>query len=179
MALQILVLFWVYCWLFNFLGYKKSFSWLLSTCLFWVFGQYWFRRSHGLWIFQHIYWLGNAPELVMYFSFLYWLGNAPELVMYFFPVQLRADVSFNFQVIETTDCYCVTLTLDSVMSEFPLSLKEGKIVEDTKLVKRKPLSGPQKWKLKWFSEESLFKFVALLKALHSEATTSALLVYRH
>ncbi|CAN4088729.1 unnamed protein product [Withania somnifera] len=85
-------------------------------------------------------------------------------------------VSISEVVIETTDCYCATLTLEGVMSEFPLSLKEGKIVEDTELLKRKPVQGPQKWKLKWFSEESLFKFVALLKALRSEATTSALLV---
>lgn len=87
-------------------------------------------------------------------------------------------ISFNFQVIEMTDCYCVTLTLGGVMSDFPLTLKEGKVVEDTKLVKRKPVLGPQKWKLKWFSEESLFNFLALLKALHGEATTNPL-VYRH
>lgn len=87
-------------------------------------------------------------------------------------------ISFNFQVIEMTDCYCVTLTLGGVMSDFPLTLKEGKVVEDTKLVKRKPVLGPQKWKLKWFSEESLFNFVALLQALHGEATTNPL-VYHH
>nr|XP_009773244.1 PREDICTED: uncharacterized protein LOC104223492 isoform X1 [Nicotiana sylvestris] len=81
-------------------------------------------------------------------------------------------------VIEMTDCYCVTLTLGGVMSDFPLTLKEGKVVEDTKLVKRKPVLGPQKWKLKWFSEESLFNFVALLQALHGEATTNPL-VYHH
>lgn len=93
--------------------------------------------------------------------------------------ELMIWISFNFQVIETADCYCVSLTLEGVMSEFPLSLKEGKVVKNTKLMKRKPVSGPLKWKLKWFSEESLFKFVALLKALRSETTTSGLLVYCH
>lgn len=88
-------------------------------------------------------------------------------------------VSVSEVVIETADCYCVSLTLEGVMSEFPLSLKEGKVVKNTKLMKRKPVSGPLKWKLKWFSEESLFKFVALLKALRSETTTSGLLVYCH
>ncbi|KAK9925734.1 hypothetical protein M0R45_023001 [Rubus argutus] len=32
------------------------------------------------------------------------------------------------------------------------------------------------WKLKWFSEESPFKFVALLKAIHAGLTLSPLLI---
>lgn len=42
--------------------------------------------------------------------------------------------------------------------------------------KEKNSEGPQTWKLKWFSEESLSQFVALLKAIHSGMTRSPLRV---
>lgn len=49
-------------------------------------------------------------------------------------------------------------------------------VKDAAVIKKGPVSGAVMWKLKWFSEGSLFKFVALLKAIHAQATSSSLLV---
>lgn len=141
--------------------------------------MFWCNNSkEDSWMGRSLFVLGRHLLLCMEDVIL--LGSLSESAScssYFSLDSCCSIVSVSEVVIETTDCYCVTLTLEGVMSEFPLSLKEGKVVKNTKLMKRKPVSGPLKWKLKWFSEESLFKFVALLKALHSEATTSALLVY--
>ncbi|XP_059290404.1 uncharacterized protein LOC132043961 isoform X3 [Lycium ferocissimum] len=134
----------------------------------------------GSWLRRSLFVLGR--HLILCTEDVTLLGSLSESVScssYFSLDSCCSIVSVSEVVIDTKDCYCVTLTLEGVMSKFPLTLKEGKIVEDTKLVKRKPVSGPQKWKLKWFSEESLFQFVSLLKALHGEATTNSLLVYRH
>ncbi|XP_055826544.1 uncharacterized protein LOC129894966 isoform X2 [Solanum dulcamara] len=143
--------------------------------------MFWCNNSkEDSWMRRSLFVLGR--HLVLCMEDVILLGSLSESAScssYFSLDSCCSIVNVSEVVIETTDCYCVTLTLDGVMSEFPLSLKEGKVVEDVKLVKRKSVSGPQKWKLKWFSEESLFKFVTLLKALHSEATASALLVYRH
>ncbi|KAK4362062.1 hypothetical protein RND71_017303 [Anisodus tanguticus] len=143
--------------------------------------MFWCNNSKGgSWLGRSLFVLGR--HLLLCMEDVIQLGSLFETVScssYFSLDSCCSIVSVSEMVIETTDCYCVTLTLEGVMSEFPLTLKEGKVVEDTKLVKRKPVSGPQNWKLKWFSEESLFQFVALLKALHGVATTDALLVYRH
>ncbi|OVA12240.1 Leucine-rich repeat [Macleaya cordata] len=73
-------------------------------------------------------------------------------------------------VIEPRESRCVTLTLDHVVSENFYSSaavlkKEKKTVKESKTA-----TGSQIWKLKWFSEETLLKFVALLKALHAGMT---------
>ncbi|XP_021909434.1 ABC transporter G family member 17-like [Carica papaya] len=60
---------------------------------------------------------------------------------------------------------CLTLSLKQATSEFCPSTKA-----------HKHIAGSLTWKLKWFSEESLFKFVALLKAIHAGTTESPLLV---
>ncbi|XP_076952814.1 uncharacterized protein LOC143626708 [Bidens hawaiensis] len=68
-------------------------------------------------------------------------------------------------VIDTKESFCVTLTLNSVTSELSrLNLS------------RKPENGSLNnrgvavtWKLRWFSENGLFKFVELVKALHDGA----------
>ncbi|KAJ8536090.1 hypothetical protein K7X08_034491 [Anisodus acutangulus] len=136
--------------------------------------------KEGSWLRRSLFVLGRHLFLCMEDVTL--LGSLSESVSCSSYISLDSccsAVGVSEVVIDTTDCYCLTLTLEGVMSKFPLTLKEGKVVKDTKLVKEKTVSGPQKWKLKWFSEESFFKFVALLKALHDEATTSALLVYRH
>ncbi|KAL4578904.1 hypothetical protein LXL04_015035 [Taraxacum kok-saghyz] len=60
-------------------------------------------------------------------------------------------------VIETKESYCVTLSLKSVTSEFsPRDI-------DQKSVNTVPVT----WKLRWFGEDDLLKFVALVKALHA------------
>nr|GLL21747.1 uncharacterized protein LOC109190201 isoform X1 [Ipomoea trifida] len=78
-----------------------------------------------------------------------------------------AIVDVSEMVIETTESHCVTLTVEGANSEFCPSEKKDKIHEAV------PKGD---WKIKWFSEESLFKFVVLLKAIRTEASTSPLLV---
>ncbi|KAI3946456.1 hypothetical protein MKX01_017672 [Papaver californicum] len=79
-------------------------------------------------------------------------------------------------VIEPRDSKCVTLTLDDnlvsnkVFSSLATSLKKEKVVK-----KNPNDAGSQKiWKLKWFSEETLSKFVVLLKALYAGTTLTPL-----
>lgn len=77
-----------------------------------------------------------------------------------------------FQVIEARESQCVTLALVRATSELCPSANTDK--EQVGLDKEKTASGSLTWKLKWFSEESLFKFVALFKAIHAGATMSPL-----
>ncbi|PSR84675.1 Serine/threonine-protein kinase 11-interacting protein [Actinidia chinensis var. chinensis] len=81
-------------------------------------------------------------------------------------------------VIETRESWCVTLSIECATSEFCTS-EEVKVREDAALTKKKPASGSQTWKLKWFSEDILCNFVALLKAIHvGMANSSSPLVVR-
>lgn len=75
-------------------------------------------------------------------------------------------------VIEARESQCVTLALVRASSELCPSANTDK--EQVGLDKEKTASGSLTWKLKWFSEESLFKFVALFKAIHAGATMSPL-----
>ncbi|CBI15593.3 unnamed protein product, partial [Vitis vinifera] len=75
-------------------------------------------------------------------------------------------------VIEARESQCVTLALVRATSELCPSTNTDK--EQVGLDKEKTASGSLTWKLKWFSEESLFKFVALFKAIHAGATMSPL-----
>lgn len=76
-------------------------------------------------------------------------------------------------MIDNKDRKCVTLALECTA---PQSYPEKGDSEDATLTKGKPSSGPFKWKFKWFSEGSLYKFVALLKAIHAELTATPLRV---
>ncbi|KAA3459721.1 Leucine rich repeat 4 [Gossypium australe] len=75
-----------------------------------------------------------------------------------------ADISE--MVIEQGETCCITLAIKSSTS------KAG---SSTKTQKRAGMSS-KKWKLKWFSQESLSQFVALVKAIHLGMTLSPLLV---
>ncbi|KAF3437141.1 hypothetical protein FNV43_RR19894 [Rhamnella rubrinervis] len=75
-------------------------------------------------------------------------------------------------VVETKERLCVTLQLECATSTFSPSAKVGKEVEG--FHEKKTASGSFTWKLKWFSEDSLYKFVALTKAIHSGTSTSPL-----
>lgn len=79
-------------------------------------------------------------------------------------------INLYFQVIETRENLCITLTVKKVMSKLCLDNTADE-VETTH-----SLPGPLTWKLRWFSEESLFKFLSLFKALHDSATSSPLVV---
>ncbi|KAK6925362.1 Leucine-rich repeat [Dillenia turbinata] len=74
-------------------------------------------------------------------------------------------------VIDSTESPCITLSLQRVASE--LYDPKG---NDVNQFKKQSTCKSLTWKLKWFSEESLFKFVALLKALHAGATNSSFTV---
>lgn len=76
-------------------------------------------------------------------------------------------------VIEPRDNRCVTLTLDSEKFNPERGLENEKMLTH---LNEKMVTGSCKWKLKWFSEDILLKFVALLKALHAETATNPLTV---
>lgn len=75
-------------------------------------------------------------------------------------------------VVELNGSRCLTLTLNNITS--------GSICFAGTSANEKPPKGENaqvwSWKLKWFSEESLLKFVAVLKAIHLGLTMRPLSV---
>ncbi|KAJ0049028.1 hypothetical protein Pint_16915 [Pistacia integerrima] len=69
---------------------------------------------------------------------------------------------------------CVTLAVECATSDFCLSATACN--EVAAIHKKKTSTSSQIWKLKWFSQESLSNFVALLKAMHAGKKQSPLLV---
>ncbi|KAJ8752761.1 hypothetical protein K2173_007071 [Erythroxylum novogranatense] len=68
---------------------------------------------------------------------------------------------------------CLTLVLTHGTTKFcPYGAQENVRRTDEK----NATSGSLTWKIKWFSEDSLFNFVALVKAIHSGTTESSLLI---
>ncbi|GAV73423.1 LOW QUALITY PROTEIN: LRR_4 domain-containing protein, partial [Cephalotus follicularis] len=76
-------------------------------------------------------------------------------------------------VIEVRENHFVTLAFKQASSAFCPS---AKVYEVKVLDEENKASCSLRWKLKWFSEESLFSFVTLLKAIHAGAAMSPLLV---
>ncbi|XP_010267201.1 PREDICTED: uncharacterized protein LOC104604445 isoform X2 [Nelumbo nucifera] len=78
-------------------------------------------------------------------------------------------------IIERWERWSVTLTLDRVTSEkyccMADPMKEKRMA---KLAEDKMASSSCTWKLKWFSEETLSKFMALIKAIYAGTTLSHL-----
>ncbi|XVF53770.1 hypothetical protein PTKIN_Ptkin05aG0125600 [Pterospermum kingtungense] len=77
-------------------------------------------------------------------------------------------------VIEKRESHCVTLAIECTAPMTQSSTKKQKEVATSK--KDKNVGGSRMWKLKWFSEESLFKFMALMKAIYLGMALSPLLV---
>ncbi|XP_024020883.1 uncharacterized protein LOC21392153 isoform X1 [Morus notabilis] len=77
-------------------------------------------------------------------------------------------------VVETKKSQCVTLAFSCATPVCHSSAKSGK--EGEGMDKEKKTLGSPTWKLKWFSEDCLFKFVALLKAIHAGTGMSPLSV---
>ncbi|KAJ9162651.1 hypothetical protein P3X46_022410 [Hevea brasiliensis] len=69
----------------------------------------------------------------------------------------------------------VTLILEHATKKFCFSPKGHK---DIATIDKENTGCPLTWKLKWFSEDSLFNFVALLNAIHSGMKSSALIITR-
>ncbi|KAL1069988.1 hypothetical protein V6Z11_D12G303100 [Gossypium hirsutum] len=85
----------------------------------------------------------------------------------YFSLDSSCDISdISEMVIEQGETCCITL---------PIKSSTSKAGSSTKTQKRAGMSS-KKWKLKWFSQESLSQFVALVKAIHLGMTLSPLLV---
>ncbi|KAK1406530.1 hypothetical protein QVD17_41932 [Tagetes erecta] len=83
-------------------------------------------------------------------------------------------------VIDTKERWCVTLNLSSVASEFTpwtSAMKSQNGLFNSLGTPSCPV--PVTWKLRWFSEDGLFKFVALVKALHAGAGPTSSLKIRY
>jgi len=85
-------------------------------------------------------------------------------------------LEFVLQVIEPRDSKCVTLTLDNNLVSNKVFSSPATKPKKKKDVKKNPndTRSQKIWKLKWFSEETLSKFVVLLKALYSGTTLTPL-----
>lgn len=128
--------------------------------------------------FEECSWLSRSlfvleRQLVLCMEDLLQFGSLTEISPYssYFSLDSCCSiVDVQELVIETRESLCVTLALKKVMSKLCLDDTTDK-VETTQPV-------PVTWKLRWFSEESLFKFVSLFKALHDSVTSSPLVVYK-
>ncbi|KAL2461809.1 Outer arm dynein light chain 1 protein [Abeliophyllum distichum] len=143
-------------------------------------------------IFQYsmvLFWQNNLKENLWLSRSLFILEGhllvCTEDLVQFSPTELASSNYFSLDssctivnvsemVIDTLDSLCLTLALECTSEFRPVHKEHG--VKDAAVTEKKPASSPVIWKLKWFSEESLFKFVALLKAIHAQATSSSLLV---
>lgn len=86
-----------------------------------------------------------------------------------------SSYSLAFSVIESRESLCMTLILKNAISKSCPEDTADKMEEDTTRT-MVTASFPLTWKVRWFSEESLFNFVALLRTLHASATSSPLVV---
>lgn len=78
------------------------------------------------------------------------------------------------QVVELNNDRCLTLVLNNVSSNAISSETKIEMGGQTEYMNAQILT----WKFKWFSEETLLKFVAVLKAIHLGLTSSPLPVKR-
>lgn len=87
-------------------------------------------------------------------------------------------ILISFQVIDARETCCVSLAVQHSTSEFcPLVTAASGVTACKKVAAirtKKTYIGSLKWKFKWFSEEDLFNFVALVKAMRAETTASPL-----
>ena len=87
--------------------------------------------------------------------------------------QIKFDTqSQNFQVVEAKESLSVTLALARAKSVRHCSGKAGEKIEGAD--EAKTSSGSQTWRLQWFSEDGVFKFVTLVKAIHAGVNMSPL-----
>uniref|UniRef100_A0A5B7AE67 Uncharacterized protein n=2 Tax=Davidia involucrata TaxID=16924 RepID=A0A5B7AE67_DAVIN len=143
-----------------------------SMVLFWCNNM-----EEDLWLSRSLFVLGGQL-LVCTEDFMQFgpLSEDASSSPYFLLDSCCSIIDVSEMVIEPGEILCVTLAIACTTSEFCPSDKADKVKEDASLTKEKPASGPMTWKLKWFSEDSLFKFATLLKAIHGGRTTSPLLV---
>ncbi|XP_027168977.1 uncharacterized protein LOC113768720 isoform X3 [Coffea eugenioides] len=125
--------------------------------------------EEGLWLSRSLFVL--KWQLLVCIEDLKQFGTLPEgksSSSYFILDASCSIINISEMVIDNKDRECMTLALQCALDKQDAG--------HATLTKGKPSSGPFTWKFKWFSEESLFKFVALLRAIHAELTTSPLCV---
>ncbi|KAG2664724.1 hypothetical protein I3760_16G097300 [Carya illinoinensis] len=137
-----------------------------------------FRRTNNeedIWLSRSLFVIGRhllvCVEDLMHFSSLSMDSSLPP---YFSLDSCCSIVDLSEMVIEARESCCVTLTLKCTTSEFYPSTKAD--MEVAAINDEEKVSGRVTWKIRWFSEESLFNFVALVKAIHAGTSTSPLLL---
>ncbi|CAA2975128.1 Binding, isoform 1 [Olea europaea subsp. europaea] len=137
---------------------------------------FWQNNLKDLWLSRSLFIVGG--QLLVCIEDLEQFGPTELASSNYFSLDSScAIVNISEMVIDTLDGLCVTLALNCTSELRPVQ-KEC-TVKDAAVIKKGPVSGPVMWKLKWFSEGSLFKFVALLKAIHAQATSSSSLLVKY
>ncbi|KAJ7975255.1 Outer arm dynein light chain 1 [Quillaja saponaria] len=122
------------------------------------------------WLSRSLFVIGGyvlvCVEDLMQFSFF----SADAYLPPYFTLDSCCNISDITEMVIDRKSEDVTLAL-KCLSEFHAST-----IADFKTVSERTASGSLKWKLKWISQESLLKFVALIKAIHAGAAISPLVV---
>ncbi|KAM4114436.1 hypothetical protein ACJW30_04G068400 [Castanea mollissima] len=139
-----------------------------SMVLFW-------HNNNEEWHSRSLFVIGGnlllcIEDLVQFSS----LSMDSSLPPYFSVDSYCSIVDISEMVIETKESWCVTVALKCTASVFCSSAKADKKVAAINDVKT--ASSPVTWMIRWFSEDSLFQFVALVKAIHAETSMFPLLV---
>lgn len=91
-------------------------------------------------------------------------GSPSVLMSPYFALHSRCSIAdVSGMVMDTTKGWIITLTIENATNEF-CGLR--------KMESKAKASRHIEWKLKWFSENSLLNFVALMKAIHAGAANS-------
>ncbi|XP_020531537.1 uncharacterized protein LOC18423849 isoform X2 [Amborella trichopoda] len=146
-------------------GMKMSIV-LYSLLLFWQ------KSSKGKsWLLRSLF-VMEGCMLLCTEEFLSFGSSDPEASPTYFSSGTCCSISNIVEmVIEPLESRCITLTLGHVMSEnTSFSPKLGEGSQESKHKDLQPIT----WRLKWFSEDTLFKFVALVNAIYAGMTMSTL-----
>lgn len=136
---------------------------------------FWHNNEEDSWLSRSLFVIGEhllvcVEDLVQFSS----LSIDSPLPPYFSLDSCCSIVDISEMVIEARESQCVTIALKCTALEFCSSAKVDK--EVAAINDENTASVPVTWKIRWFSEESLFNFVALLKAIHAGTSMFPLLV---
>ncbi|KAK9105941.1 hypothetical protein Scep_022785 [Stephania cephalantha] len=155
----------------NVCGGSKMNIYFYSMVLFWCNNgeeEAWLSRS--LFLIEG-YILLCIEDIV---QFRYLALDGASSVPYFGLDSCCSISNLSEMVIEPRESPCLTLTMDRVASKKFCDTTVDIEKETMEIPPKKMDFGYYKWKLKWFSEDMLLKFVTLLKALHAETAKSPL-----
>ncbi|KVI07838.1 uncharacterized protein LOC112512622 isoform X3 [Cynara cardunculus var. scolymus] len=125
--------------------------------------------GEGVWFSRSLFVLGGhmlvCIEDVLQFGF-----DSQDTFTPYFSLDTCCSIVDAFEMVIDAKDGCVTLALKSVASEFiPWDVSERGSRSVAAMI----------WKLRWFSEDDLCKFVALVKALHAGFGSSSPLIVRY